>query len=398
MGCAPAHPTPPTAAWGNPIERERLRRINVAAWAYAYEIDADPLVDDAMFDRECLLVNTLVDTGNKKLDAFFRKHFSPDTGMWVHKHPDIEGLRRVVSLKREGARMFKDNKFGLGEQKLLAQKIMADLNDHTAEKYDDGHRGHLGASQIGHSCPRKLWYGFRWCFTATYINAKGENHKGRMMRLFNRGHNAEDRFIEWLEGMGFKCLPLDPATGKQFRITDVNGHYGGSLDGMVTLPERYGPLPKMLLEFKTSSEKYFDKLKDEGVKLAKPDHYAQMSSYGKRYDLKYALYMCINKNTDEVYIEIVELDWNLADQLTQKAHNIINSPVPPPKLSENSAYYECKFCDFAPICHGQAAYEKNCRSCANAMPAENGEWRCAHFGVIPKDFIPKGCDHWREAR
>lgn len=99
-GCASAQPLSPNAAWGSPIERERQRRINVAAWAYAYEVDSDPLVDDATFDRECRLVNLSISTGNKKLDAFFCKHFSPDTGMWVHMHPDKEGLRRVVKMKR----------------------------------------------------------------------------------------------------------------------------------------------------------------------------------------------------------------------------------------------------------------------------------------------------------
>lgn len=298
--------------------------------------------------------------------------------------------------------MFKNNAFGLGEQKLLASQIITDINDHTARLYDDGHRNHLGASMIGDDCPRKLWYNFRWCLTPTYINAKGENHKGRMMRLFNRGHKEEIRFVEWLRGMGFEVEEFDlshgPTDPRQFRIKDCNGHYGGSLDGMVKLPAKYGDLPKMLLEFKTSSEKYFDKLKDEGVKLAKPTHYAQMCSYGERYMLEYALYMCVNKNTDEIYVEIVKLDWAVSQAMTAKAGQIINSPVPPPKLSENSAYFQCKFCDFAGICHGNVPYEKSCRSCANAMPGENGTWVCKVFGTIPDEFIAKGCDQWQEAR
>jgi hypothetical protein len=35
-----------------------------------------------------------------------------------------------------------------------------------------------------------------------------------------------------------------------------------------------------------------------------------MCSYGQAYGLKYGLYCAINKNTDELYFEIVELDWN----------------------------------------------------------------------------------------
>ena len=44
-------------AWGSPVEVERKRRINLALWAYAYEVQDDPLVDDATFDREARLVD-----------------------------------------------------------------------------------------------------------------------------------------------------------------------------------------------------------------------------------------------------------------------------------------------------------------------------------------------------
>lgn len=87
--------------WGDEVEIERKRRINIAVWAYAYEVENDILVSDAVFDAECLKVNLMLDTGNKKLDAFFRKYFQPHTGLWVHKHPDKEGLRRVLACKKK---------------------------------------------------------------------------------------------------------------------------------------------------------------------------------------------------------------------------------------------------------------------------------------------------------
>ena len=385
--------------WGTEVEIERKRRIDVAAWAYAYEVENDSLVTDAVFDSECLKVNVTLSTGNKKLDTFFRKHFQPDTGLWVHKHPDKEGLRRVIAYKR-GLTKDMAKQFKPGEQKQLAKRIGEDLNNYTAKLYDDGHRKHLGASMIGDNCSRKLWYGFRWCLTPDYVNTKGENHKGRMMRLFNRGHKEEIRFVDWLRGMGFLIQEFaNTETKEQLRMKDCNGHFGGSLDGKVFLPPEYDMPDEMLLEFKTSGEKAYDKLAKDGVKLAKPVHFAQMCTYGKRYELKHALYMCVNKNTDEIYIEIVELDWNFADVLTNKAANIINSPTPPPKLSESSAYFECKFCDFAAICHGQTAYEKTCRSCVNVVPVDNGEWHCRIYQQnIPDEFVKKGCDAYQEAR
>lgn len=220
-----------------------------------------------------------------------------------------------------------------------------------------------------------------------------------MGRLFNRGHREEERFVHWLRGIGFEVEEVDSASGQQFRISDVNSHFGGSCDGKVRFSAAYPHMPQMLCEFKTASGKMFDKIKKEGCIRAKPEHFAQMSSYGKRMDLNYALYVVGNKDNDELYFEILELDFGYADKLTQKAANIINAATPPTRISENSASFACKFCDFAAICHGQTPYEKNCRSCAHSSPVESGEWFCSVFsGVIPRDFVPKGCDSYTEVR
>ena len=67
----------------------------MSVWAYAYEFKADPLVEDSVFDFEASRVDPQVNTGNDVLDKFFREEFDPDTGMWIHKHPDLEGIKRV---------------------------------------------------------------------------------------------------------------------------------------------------------------------------------------------------------------------------------------------------------------------------------------------------------------
>lgn len=370
---------------------ERRRRIRVAAWAYAYEVMNESLVSDHVFDAECLKVDLSVSTGDKKMDAWFKKHFDPSTGMWVRNHPDQAGLARICKIMKRTPIMENEFKFSIGQQKLLAEQLSADMEAHCVEKYgSEGPRWHLGASVIGKPCPRQLWYSFRW--------VKDVKFTGRMYRLFNRGHKEEFRFVEWLRGMGHEVWEFDE-NGKQFRISDVRGHFGGSCDGMIKLGGKYAALPKMLLEFKTSSAKYFEKMKKDGVRYAKPEHFAQMCTYGQRLKLRYALYMTVNKDTDEIYFEIVELQESHADDMTTKAQRIIDSPVPPPKLSENSAYFECKFCDFAPVCHGQVQYDKNCRSCTNAVAAEGGEWFCKLYAqAIPREFVPQGCPSWAEAR
>lgn len=72
------------------VEVEKRHRINAALWAYAYEIMDDPLVEDEKYDSVCRSIRPEVPTGNDVLDRFFQTEFSPDTGMWIHKHPEAD--------------------------------------------------------------------------------------------------------------------------------------------------------------------------------------------------------------------------------------------------------------------------------------------------------------------
>ena len=275
------------------------------------------------------------------------------------------------------------------DRKKLEEFILDDINEYCQELYEHGHRNHLGASELGKPCWRMLWYKFRWVRKVT--------PSGQILRLFNVGHTAEPRFISYLRGIGFEVREF-AEDGKQFRISGAMGHYGGSLDGMCKAPERYQLSEDLVLlnEFKTNNTgPAYKKLVDEGVAKAKPEHYAQMSQYGYKYGLRYGLYLIENKNDSDIAIKIVELDWNLGAQLEKKANEIIFSKEPPQRISENPAVFECKFCDFAKICHEGEQVEKNCRSCRNASPVEDAQWNCsAHNSNIPSEWIKKGCDLW----
>jgi len=74
-------------------EEEKRRRIQVALWAYAYEIENHPLVPDHVFDVTCLEINPNTSTGNEVLDKFFRTEFDPCTGNWIHKHPELDKVK-----------------------------------------------------------------------------------------------------------------------------------------------------------------------------------------------------------------------------------------------------------------------------------------------------------------
>ena len=283
-----------------------------------------------------------------------------------------------------------------GVAKALAKRILEEIDEYCVRTYDGGHRSHLGASLIGRECKRYLLYVFLWCLH--------EKTTGRQQRLFNCGHREEARFIEWLEGIGFKVWfenrdedPNEKGEFPQYRISDVMGHFGGSLDGIAVLPERYGIAEPVLLEFKTNGTGAgFNKLADDGMPIAKPEHFAQTSTYGKKYNFRYCVYLNINKNDDSLHIEVVKLNHNLGEQMIMKAEQIIMSQTAPARLSDNPTFHKCGYCHMKEVCHKGAVVEVNCRSCAFARPVENAEWFCeVHNSNIPKDFIAKACPSYK---
>jgi len=82
----------PVPVWGNSVEVEVRRRIKLSVAAYAYEYLDESIMSDAEFDKMCLEVDLKIDTGNKKMDNFFKKHFDSSTGQWIRKHPEIKKI------------------------------------------------------------------------------------------------------------------------------------------------------------------------------------------------------------------------------------------------------------------------------------------------------------------
>lgn len=83
------------SCWGTSVERERRRRIRLSIAAYAYECEAHSIMSDATFDRLSRMIEPELRTGVPLLDRFFRAEFSPDTGMWIHQHPELDGIRHL---------------------------------------------------------------------------------------------------------------------------------------------------------------------------------------------------------------------------------------------------------------------------------------------------------------
>lgn len=253
-------------------------------------------------------------------------------------------------------------------------------------KRNDPPRPYLGASVIGRECERQLWYAFRW--------AAPEQFDGRMLRLFDRGQREEAALVADLRAIGCEVYDTDPSTGKQFTFTAIAGHSGGSMDAVARgIPE--APKAWHVCEFKTHSAKSFADLTAKGVQGAKPEHYAQMMLYMHWAQLDRALYLAVNKDTDALYSERVRYDETQALALVAKAERVIYAAEPLPRLSDDPAFFKCKFCPASAECHGTPLPAVSCRTCLHATPERegNGRWSCAKYSAdIPLDAQRTGCD------
>jgi len=200
---------------------------------------------------------------------------------------------------------------------------------------DSPPRKYLGGSEIGHVCIRYLWLKYHGYFR--------ENFKGRILRLFNRGHREEDVFISELRKLGVDVV------GEQYEVTACNGKFKGHIDGVgLNIPNQTKP---HLLEFKTMNTSNFKDLQKKGVKASKPQYYAQMQVYMYLCKLDRAFFIAVNKNNDEIYTTRVKLKKREAKDLLERANMIINSSIAPEKICNKPTYYICVMCSAFDVCH-----------------------------------------------
>lgn len=302
-------------------------------------------------------------------------------------------------------------------------------------------RRYLGGSQIGGDCGRARWYSIHWAAKATGMDP-------RVLRLFERGHLEEPRFVKWLSMIGCEVQEHDPDTvpilwyhpesdsyfcsmptdhrneqhaiectdvsntfhewiarsrgvvipqPKQFAWDDIDRHHKGNCDGrarFVPGVERFGVAfdAWIMLEFKTHNDKSFTTLAASNVYQTKPDHHHQVQSYMNHLEYPLTLYGAVNKNNDDLYFEFIPREHGLLEDHRVRAREAIYSEKPPKRISNSPAWFGCKWCDYRPNCHYGAPLDRNCRTCVSSLPVADGNWHCRKWGKdIPHEFEAEGC-------
>ena len=106
--------------------------------------------------------------------------------------------------------------------------------------------------------------------------------------------------------------------------------------------------------------------------------------------LKKALYVMVNKETDERIFIVVKYDPDFAADLFTVAEKIILSNSPPPMIEGGSPdFYMCRpytckitgkeelYCPHRQVCHFSARPQLTCRSCKMVEIHDKGRWFCS---------------------
>jgi hypothetical protein len=248
---------------------------------------------------------------------------------------------------------------------------------------------HLGASLIGKSCERALWYDFRWTTTAASIRAaiaatlrdraaggSPDRAQSAAHRRHRPGSRSRDRAA--VAGRGTR-RPLRRLARRR-RAESASRP----------------PRPGMCWSSRRTRVQELRRTRPpKGVRRAKPQHFAQMQIYLRLTTLTRAMYLAVNKDTDDLYVERVEDSMRTTRSPAGQGRVASSSRRGRcDRVSEDPAWYECRMCDHhAEVCRGEAAAAVNCRTCLASTPVEGG-WRCErHERLLSEADQRAGCTH-----
>ena len=101
------------------------------------------------------------------------------------------------------------------------------------------------------------------------------------------------------------------------------------------------------------NDKNWSETSKHGVFATKFIYFVQVQLYMAYMDLEQCLFTALNKDSSELYFEIINLDTELAQKYSDRAVNILNACENNemyPRLAKDSNFFKCKMCGFRNIC------------------------------------------------
>lgn len=208
-------------------------------------------------------------------------------------------------------------------------------------------RDYLGGSRVGEPCARRLVYEY-----AHVPVDEGKDFDGRILRVFDAGHKFEDLSIQWLRLAGFD-LRTAKRDGSQYGFSVAGGKLRGHIDGVIVGGPDIGVAWPALWEHKALNAKSWNDLVKNGLQTSKLVYFGQVQLYMAYMELTVALFTALNKDTEELYHEIVPFDAAEAQRLSDKAVAVIRAAECGellPRIAANADFYLCRMCPYAERC------------------------------------------------
>ena len=204
------------------------------------------------------------------------------------------------------------------------------------KKRIDEPRKYLGASAIGNSCHRAIWYSVNYPEYAQITE--------RQRLTFEIGHRLESMIIDLLIESGLSIIRPYTFVCRDYPIFQGNSDFA--------IVDESGEMIS-LGEIKTAKDDSFKIFVKKGLRLWYPEYYDQVQSYMGMSGIDNYIVIALNKDTSELHEEFVEFDQIWYECLVEKAKRIGESKDIPDGINNNASFFKCKICFYTKECHGQ---------------------------------------------
>jgi CRISPR/Cas system-associated exonuclease Cas4 (RecB family) len=215
----------------------------------------------------------------------------------------------------------------------MNDKINQIIDQHLANKPQHARHPHTYYPSSASTCLRKQYY-----------NQKHPTeHEPKTLRIFEAGNIIHDWITRVLTASPLVELLCEE---RSFTLTipDTEAVIHGRLDNMIRLK---GEEEDIIVDVK--STKTLDFVQDE----PQPDHVNQVMLYLKAFRVKKGAILYVEKNTLATKTHEFEFDSAVYDKLidsVKRLDNMILEDVLPPKTTDQSQKWKCRFCSYTGKC------------------------------------------------
>lgn len=210
----------------------------------------------------------------------------------------------------------------------------------------------ISASAIGDPCARKIQLNVWPSFHPHKPEPKRAPLTPKDRAIFARGHETERWAAQWLKDAGF-LLSTEKVTEtatQQHGFFAAGGQIKGFADGIIAT---LVPRKHRLWEHKTLGDKGWRKVWNQGLAKAYPHYNAQAQLLMSYMDADDNLFTVLNAETGALYAEPVHFDAVTAQQVSDRAVDILRATRAGdllPRISDDPSAFSCKFCRFVGEC------------------------------------------------